>query len=200
MVAGSSTGTWWARQKSSTLCPSTSFGPVQPFGERSTIIGQRGRAVSPVERACCLMRTNLEDALLQRRGHFLMHRRRVVAFNEVGFLAISGKQRLQFVMGNARKDCGIGDLVAIEVKDRQDGSIANRIQELVGMPRGGKRAGLGFAVPDHDGDDEIGIVKSRAVGVRDGIAKFAAFVNRTWRLRGAVTSRSLREMKIAGKT
>ena len=36
-------GTWCARQKPSTLWPSTSFGPVQPLGERSTIIGQRGR-------------------------------------------------------------------------------------------------------------------------------------------------------------
>ena len=26
--------------------PSTSFGPVQPFGDRSTIIGQRGRVVT----------------------------------------------------------------------------------------------------------------------------------------------------------
>ena len=33
-------GTWWARQVPSTGTPSTSFGPVQPFGVRSTIIGQ----------------------------------------------------------------------------------------------------------------------------------------------------------------
>ena len=39
----SGTGTWWARQKSSTWWPSTIFGPVQPLGERRTIIGQRGR-------------------------------------------------------------------------------------------------------------------------------------------------------------
>ena len=31
--------------------PSTSFGPVQPFGVRSTIIGQRGRSLAPPARA-----------------------------------------------------------------------------------------------------------------------------------------------------
>jgi len=36
------TGTWCARQKSSTFLPSTSFGPVHPFGLRRMIIGQRG--------------------------------------------------------------------------------------------------------------------------------------------------------------
>ena len=36
------TGTWCERQVPSTCTPSTSRGPVQPFGVRSTIIGQRG--------------------------------------------------------------------------------------------------------------------------------------------------------------
>src|SRR5262249_29552594 len=41
-------GTWCARQKASTLCPSTSLGPVHPFGVRITIIGQRGRVATPL--------------------------------------------------------------------------------------------------------------------------------------------------------
>src|SRR5699024_10940021 len=36
-----SMGTWCARKVPSICLPSTSFGPVQPFGVRSTIIGQR---------------------------------------------------------------------------------------------------------------------------------------------------------------
>ncbi len=44
-------GTWWDRQEPSVFWPSTSFGPVHPFGERKTIIGQRGRAVCPLSRA-----------------------------------------------------------------------------------------------------------------------------------------------------
>ena len=46
----SASGTWWARQHPSTLWPSTSFGPVQPLGLRSTIIGHRGRVALPLER------------------------------------------------------------------------------------------------------------------------------------------------------
>jgi len=44
-------GTWCARQKPSTLCPSISAGAVQPLGLRSTIMGQRGRWAVPLARA-----------------------------------------------------------------------------------------------------------------------------------------------------
>ncbi len=50
----SAIGTWCARQVPSTGSPSTTFGPVQPLGVRSTIIGQRGRSgtsPSPPRRA-----------------------------------------------------------------------------------------------------------------------------------------------------
>ena len=49
----SESGTWCARHVPSTGSPSTTLGPVQPFGVRSTIIGQRGRVVSPPPRARC---------------------------------------------------------------------------------------------------------------------------------------------------
>ena len=42
------------RNVPSTGSPSTRFGPVQPFGVRSTIIGQRGRSRSPCARASLL--------------------------------------------------------------------------------------------------------------------------------------------------
>jgi hypothetical protein len=38
-------GTWCERNVPSVALPSTVFGPVQPLGERSTIIGQRGRSL-----------------------------------------------------------------------------------------------------------------------------------------------------------
>jgi hypothetical protein len=43
--------------------PSTSFGPVQPFGVRSTIIGQRGRAAALPERASDWIRRMSATAL-----------------------------------------------------------------------------------------------------------------------------------------
>ena len=50
-VLRSPAGTWWARNEPSTFLPSTSFGPVQPFGVRSTIIGQAGFSSVVPERA-----------------------------------------------------------------------------------------------------------------------------------------------------
>ena len=50
-LASADSGTWCEREWSSVLRPSTSFGPVQPFGVRSTISGQRGRCAWPLARA-----------------------------------------------------------------------------------------------------------------------------------------------------
>ena len=46
-MRAASIGTWCARQVPSTGFPSTYFGPVQPFGVRSTSAGQRGRSATP---------------------------------------------------------------------------------------------------------------------------------------------------------
>src|SRR5580704_15863852 len=54
------------------------------------------------------------------------------------------------------------------------------------MPGGGKRTGFGLAVSYSDGNDEVGIVESGAVRMRDGIAQLAALVNRTGCFRRAV--------------
>ena len=58
-------GTWCERQWPSVFSPSTSFGPVQPFGERNTITGQRGRPVAlPVARFA-LNAMNLVERLVE---------------------------------------------------------------------------------------------------------------------------------------
>ena len=59
-----------------------------------------------------------------------MHHKRVIAFDEIRFVAISDQQRLQFFVRNAREDGRIRDLVAVEVQHRQDSPIANRIQRI----------------------------------------------------------------------
>ena len=117
-----------------------------------------------------------------------MHLCRVVALDEVGRPAVPLEQGFQFVVGNAGKHGGIVDLVAVELKDRQHRAVTDRVQELVGMPGRGQRAGLGFAIANHHGDQQVGIIESGAKGVRDAVAQFAALVNRTGRLRRAVTS------------
>ena len=72
-MASWASGTWCERNDPSAGRPSTSFGPVQPFGVRSTIIGQRGRSVTPRSRAARLDLADLVEHLVERRGHQLVH-------------------------------------------------------------------------------------------------------------------------------
>ena len=61
------------------------------------------------------------------------------------------------------------------------------------MPGSGERAGLGFTVADDDGDQQVGIVESRAERMRDAVAEFTAFVDRPRRLGRAVAADAARE-------
>ena len=79
--ASSASGTWCERNVPSAGRPSTSFGPVQPFGVRSTIIGQRGRSVRR-PRAPRAGSRDLVEHLVERRGHQLVHRLGLVALDE----------------------------------------------------------------------------------------------------------------------
>src|SRR5277367_6049255 len=146
-----------------------------------------------------LQRTNLQKALLQSGSHFLMHHRRIIAFDEIRLVPVTGEQCFQLFMWDARKDGWICDLIAIEVQHRQDRSIANRIQKFIRMPRGCERTSFRLAVAYRDRDDEIRIVERCPVGMRDGVAQFAAFVYRTRRLRSAVRAYSSGKRELAEK-
>ena len=50
------------------------------------------------------------------------------------------------------------------------------------MPARGERPGLGLAVADDAGDEQIGVVEGRAEGVRQRVAELAALVDRARRL------------------
>src|SRR5262249_50307769 len=81
------------------------------------------------------------------------------------------------------ENAGIGNLVAVQVEYRQNRSVGCRVEKLVGMPTRGHGPGLCFAVADDTGNDQIGVIEGRSVGVREGVTELAAFVNRTGRLR-----------------
>ena len=117
-----------------------------------------------------------------------MHLNGIATFHEVRRPAIAHEQALQFVVRDAGKHGGIVDLVAVELQDRQHRAVTDRVQELVGMPSGGQRAGLGFPIANHYSDQQVGIIVSGAKGVRDAVAQFAALMNGTGRLRRAVTA------------
>ena len=163
------------------------FGPVHPLSDLRTIIGQRGRVASPWRRAFVLDLLDLLHHLIEGRGHGLMHLLWLFSLDEERRPAVAAEQLVQLLVGNACENGRVGDLVAVEVQDRQHHPVADRVEELVGMPCGGQWAGLGFAVADDAGDDQLGIVKRCPEGMADRIPQLAALMNRPRRLRRNVT-------------
>ena len=90
---------------------------------------------------------------------------------------------IQLFMADPGENAVIGDLVAVEVEDRQNRPVPRQVEEFVGMPARRQRSSFRLAVANDAGDDQIGVVEGRSVGVRDGIAELAAFVYLTGRLR-----------------
>ena len=56
------------------------------------------------------------------------------------------------------------------------------------MPGRGKRSGFGFAITHNRGDNQFRIVESGAACMRESVAEFPAFVNRSGSFRRAVTA------------
>src|ERR1035437_4848277 len=75
----------------------------------------------------------VEDGV-EGRGQQLMDDGRIVARDEVRVVAVADHQVAQLTLGDAGQDRGVGDLVAVEVEDRQDGAVALWVEGLVRMP------------------------------------------------------------------
>ena len=113
-----------------------------------------------------LARTRLDggdvaDHLVERLGHELVHGRRVVALDEVRLVAVADQQRAQLVVRDAREHGRVGDLVAVEVQDREHRAVARRVRRTCWSaswppadrsrprrrPRRSRRAGRGCRRP-----------------------------------------------------
>ena len=82
-------------------------------------------------------------------------------------------------MGHAAKDGRIADLITVQVQDGQHSAIADRVQELVGLPRSRQRAGLSFTVANGAGNDQIGVIESSTKSMSDGVTQLAALIDGT---------------------
>ena len=133
---------------------------------------------------------------IERARHLLMDFFRLVAFHEKRIIAVPGVEPGQIIVGHTPSHGGVSDLVAIEVKDGQHSPITPRIQELVRMPACGEGSRLGFAVTDYAADEQVGIVARRAVGMRNRIAQFTAFMNGSRRFRCDVAGNSARKREL----
>jgi hypothetical protein len=83
------------------------------------------------------------------------------------------------------------------VQDRQHRAVAARVEELVRVPARRERPGLGLAVADDAGDDELGVVEGGAEGVHQRVAELAALVDRAGHLRRRVAQDPAREGELA---
>ena len=120
---------------------------------------------------------NLCQDDIERSGETLVHQCRIVAFDEVRLVAVAVQQLGQFLAADAGQHRRIGDLEAVEVKDRQHRAVARGIEEFVGVPAGGQRGRLRLAVADDAANNQIGIVEGRPIRVDQRIAQFSAFMN-----------------------
>ena len=135
-------------------------------------------------------------ACFHGRSHQPVHHLRFVALDEQRRPAAALEELLQFLVLDAGENRRIADLEAVEMQDGQHRAVGDRVEKLVGLPGGGQRPGLGLAVADDAGDDQAGIVERRAEGVAEGIAEFAAFMNRPGRRRGHVARNAAGEGKL----
>jgi hypothetical protein len=107
------------------------------LGERNTIIGP------------LLDAGNLVQRLVEGRRHLPVHLLGVGALDEPGRVAVALEQRPQLVMADPGQHGRVGDLVAVQMQHREHGAVAGRVEELVRVPAGRQRPGLGLAVA-HD--------------------------------------------------
>src|SRR6476620_3740332 len=71
-------------------------------------------------------------------GHEAVHFVRLVSLDEMRQVAISFEEFLQFVTGYPGEKARVGDLVAVEVKNRQNRPIPGGIEKLVTVPSSGQ--------------------------------------------------------------
>src|SRR5271167_4318811 len=120
---------------------------------------------------------NFHNTSFKRCRHQLMDRLRLVSRYHVRLVAIPTEQAFEFVVRNAREDRRVGNLVAVEMENRQYRSVTHRVQEFIGMPRGCERSRFRLAITNYCDGNQTGIVESSAVRMGEAVAKFSSFVD-----------------------
>ena len=95
----------------------------------------------------------------------------------VRFVAHAMEELVELFVGDTGEDGRVGDLVAVEVQNRQHDAVGARVHELVGLPAGGQRAGLGFAVADDGRHEQARVVEDCAVSVGQSVAELATLMD-----------------------
>ena len=163
-------------------------GPALGRAEHNHGVGRadHGLACGGLGLRGCLDVTDLIEDLLKQGSETRMNACVALVVKagdkEVRLIAHALKELGELLIGHAGKDGGVGDLVTVEVQDRQDDAVGCRVHELVGLPRGRERTGLGLAIAHHGHGQQARVVHNGAVGVAERVAELAALVDGTGRL------------------
>ena len=104
----------------------------------------------------------------------------------VGLVAHAVEELVELFVGDAGQDGRVGDLVAVEVQDRQHDTVGARVHELVGLPAGSQRAGLSLAVADDGRDKQARVVHDGTVSVGQSVTQLTTLVDGARGLRSEV--------------
>ena len=88
------------------------------------IIGQSGRFMTPLRLASALMRLNIFKDVVERGSHQLVHLLRITALDKVGRVAVAAEKLIQLFMTDAGQHTRVGDLVAVQVQDREHHTVS----------------------------------------------------------------------------
>ena len=102
---------------------------------------------------------NAPDGAVECGGHRLVHGGVLVSADVQRRPTVTVQKLIQLLARNAREQSGICYLVAVQMQNRQHGTVCDGIEKLVRMPRGRERTGFGLAVADDAGDDQARIVE-----------------------------------------
>ena len=160
--------------------PSSVFGSVHPFGVRRIEHGPERPVRKTTSARILLARANLGVGPVERRPHRAVDDLGIITADFTGGISEAPEVRSELVRRETREHRRTGQLVAIQVQDRQDGAIGRRVEHVDGLPRCAQRSGFGLAVADQARDEELGIVQRDAEGVGEGIAELSA----SWRVPG----------------
>ena len=148
-------------------------------------LGGRLDPRDPVERA------------VHRGGHLRVDGHRLVALHDDGLVSVAVEQLDQALVADPVEDRRVGDLVAVQGEDRDDGPVNGRVEERVRVPARGQGTRLGLAVADDAEDHEVRVVEGRPEGMDQRIAELAAFVDGSGRLGRDVAADPAGERELA---
>ncbi len=159
--------------------------------------GPDGLFLEAVLASLLLNSTNLVIAIFKRLSEELMDDFGIIALDKVGVVATAYIKSLQVCVAGASLGGWPRDFVSIEMKDRQDGTVSDRIDEVDRLPASFQWTGLGLAISDNAGHNQVWIVEGRAECMNQRIAKLSAFVHGIRHVRAAVAGHATRSRELA---